>query len=78
MKNHFYMPYYGNKRTEVEEIYNNIDLTNIKIIIEPFCGSCAMSYYIWTQSKTKMKYILNDNNPYMKQMYDIIKNEFMK
>ena len=26
MKNHFIMPYAGNKREEVETIYNNLDL----------------------------------------------------
>ena len=61
MKNHFFFPYNGNKREEVEHIYNLLDLDNIYTIIEPFCGSCAMSYYIWTQNKDKnYKYILND------------------
>lgn len=61
MKNHFFFSYCGNKREEVEHIYNLLDLDNIDTIIEPFCGSCAMSYYIWTQNKDKnYKYILND------------------
>jgi len=61
MKNHFFFSYAGNKREEVENIYNLLDLENIDTIIEPFCGSCAMSYYIWTQNKDKnYKYILND------------------
>lgn len=61
MKNHFFFSYCGNKRQEVEHIYNLLDLDNIDTIIEPFCGSCAMSYYIWTQNKDKnYKYILND------------------
>lgn len=61
MKNHFFFPYAGNKRQEVENIYNNINLDGIDTIVEPFCGSCAVSYYIWTQNKDKnYKYILND------------------
>lgn len=61
MKNHFFFSYVGNKREEVEHIYNLLDLENIDTIVEPFCGSCAMSYYIWTQNKDKnYKYILND------------------
>ena len=61
MKNHFFFSYAGNKREEVEHIYNLLDLENIDTIVEPFCGSCAMSYYIWTQNKDKnYKYILND------------------
>ena len=61
MKNHFFYPYVGNKREEVEHIYNLLDLNNINTIVEPFCGSCAVSYYIWSQNKDKnYKYILND------------------
>ena len=71
MKNHFYIPYVGNKRQEVERLYEVIDFTDITTIIEPFCGSCAMSYYISTK-KTGLKYILNDNSPYLKDMYEIM------
>lgn len=74
MKNHFYMSYYGNKRQEVENIYNSIDLTHIDTIIEPFCGSCAISYYLSLQ-KPGMKFILNDNNPFLKEMYEILIND---
>ena len=57
MKNHFYFPYVGNKREEVEYILNNLNLDNITTIIEPFCGSCALSYYISTKYPNKFKYI---------------------
>jgi site-specific DNA-adenine methylase len=61
MKNHFFFSWVGNKRQEVEHIYDNINLDGINTIIEPFCGSCAVSYYIWTQNKDQnFKYILND------------------
>lgn len=63
MKNHFLFAYAGNKRNEVEEIYKNINFKNIDTIIEPFCGSCSLSYYIWTLNKDKnFKYILNDSD----------------
>ena len=61
MKNHFYMPYKGNKRQEVVRIFDEIDFEKLTTVIEPYCGSCAMSYYISTQY-TGIKYILNDNN----------------
>ncbi|KAJ1476284.1 S-adenosyl-L-methionine-dependent methyltransferase [Baffinella frigidus] len=63
MKNHFFFPYSGNKRQEVERLYDTFKdrIDDIKTIIEPYCGSCAFSYYIWTQNKDKdIKYILND------------------
>ena len=46
MRNHFIIPYIGNKREEVETIYNNIKnyIDDKKIIIEPFCGTSAVSY----------------------------------
>lgn len=76
MKNHFYISYPGNKRNEVINIVNNISFNNIKTIIEPFCGTCAMSYYIWVTNKDKnYKYILNDNNPYLQEMFNIIKDK---
>ena len=74
MKNHFYMPYKGNKRQEVEGIFNEINFENITTVVEPFCGSCAMSYYISTQY-TGIKYILNDNNSFLKDMYEIMIDE---
>ena len=61
-KNHFFYPYAGSKRTEVERIVNFIDLTNIDTIIEPFCGSCALSFYIASLYPNRFKYILNDND----------------
>jgi len=74
MKNHFYIAYAGNKRNEVKDIYDNINFENITTIIEPFCGSCAMSYYI-SLHKKNLKYILNDNNIFLKEMYEIIKDD---
>lgn len=61
MRNHFFISYVGNKRNEVTKIYNEIDLEGVENIVEPYCGSCAMSYYIWTLHKDKnFKYVLND------------------
>lgn len=74
MKNHFYISYAGNKRQEVEQIYNSIDFNDITTIIEPFTGTSAMSYYISLQ-RNGLKYILNDNNKYLKEMYNILKND---
>ena len=65
MKNHFIIAYPGNKRQEVEIIYKNLDFNNITTIIEPFCGSCALSYYISTIHPKKYKYILNDLDHYL-------------
>jgi site-specific DNA-adenine methylase len=75
MKNHFIIPYTGNKRQEVEIIYKNINLDNITTIIEPFCGSCALSYYISTQQPNKFKYVLNDLDKYLVELINIMKDE---
>ncbi len=69
---HFYMTYFGNKRKEMNIIYKNLNFDNIDTIIEPFCGSCAISFYIANLNPGKYKYILNDNNPYLKELYEII------
>lgn len=79
MKNHFIFPYSGNKRTEVENIYNTTKdiykYEDIKTIVEPFCGSCAYSYYISTLYPQKYKYILNDNSKTLYNIFLLIKNE---
>jgi len=75
MKNHFIFSYAGNKRQEVEKIYENLDLSNIDTIIEPFCGTSALSYYISTLHPKKFKYILNDNNKLLIELYKILKDD---
>jgi site-specific DNA-adenine methylase len=75
MKNHFFFQYTGNKRSEVITIYNQINFNNIHTIVEPFCGSCAISYYIWTLNKDKnYKYILNDIDPHLISLLKLIKD----
>ncbi len=73
-KNHFYISYFGNKRNEINQIYEHLNFDNTKIIIEPFCGSCAISYHIWLKHPD-LKFVLNDNNNYLKEMYEIYKDE---
>jgi site-specific DNA-adenine methylase len=75
MKNHFLISYSGNKRDEVERIYNNIDFDDKKIIIEPFCGSCALSVYIALKHPKKYKYIINDNDKYLIELIKLAKNK---
>ena len=74
MKNHFYISYNGNKRNEAENFYNSIDLSQIKTIIEPFVGTGAISYYIQTKNPD-LKFILNDNNKFIIEMYNIMKDD---
>ncbi len=79
MKNHFFFSYVGNKRQEVEHIYNNINLEGIDTIVEPFCGSCAVSYYIWSQNKDKnYKYILNDNDSNLIELLRLVRDNKYK
>lgn len=73
MKNHFYISYFGNKRNEVEQLYDNIDFNNINTIIEPYCGTGALSFYIASKHPKQYKYILNDNNRRLYEMFNMIK-----
>lgn len=78
MKNHFIIAYTGNKREEVEIIYKNIKIDdNIEYIVEPFCGSSSLSYYISLQNPKKYKYVLNDNDPFLIELYKIMKDEIL-
>jgi len=77
-KNHFIFSYAGNKRQEVKNIYDHVSdrLTNdIKNIIEPFCGTSALSFYISLQHPKKFTYYLNDNNKHLIELYKIMMDE---
>jgi hypothetical protein len=71
MKNHFFFPYAGNKRDEVENLYKIINLENKEIIVEPFCGSSAFSYYLAQMQPKKFKYILNDKDSDLIELYKV-------
>jgi hypothetical protein len=72
--NHFIYSYFGNKRTEAKDIIDNItNITDYKNIIEPFCGSSAISFYIWLIHKDEFNYYLNDNNNKLIEIYDLLK-----
>ncbi len=77
MNNHFFIGYAGNKRQEVKLIFEKIkdDINDKEFIIEPFCGTSALSYYISLQYPNKYKYILNDNNPFLIQLYNSCKDD---
>ena len=75
MKNHFIFPYTGNKRNEAKGFLENINLENKKNIIEPFCGSSALSFSIWLEHGDKFNYYLNDNDKKLIEVYNILKNE---
>lgn len=74
-KNHFFISYAGNKRTEVKEILKNINLEQYTTIIEPYCGSASLSYYISTLYPNKFKYILNDKNKHLIDIMKLIKDK---
>jgi site-specific DNA-adenine methylase len=78
MKNHFIISYPGNKRNEVQNvefIHDIKNLKNIKTICEPFAGTAAFSYYLSTLYPKKFKYILNDIDSNLIELYKTIKNE---
>ena len=77
MKNHFLIPYAGNKRNECEDLYNEFKdkLEKISTIIEPFCGTSSFSYYISLKHPKKFKYVLNDNNKFLIELYETAKDE---
>ena len=79
MKNHFIIGYGGNKRMECDKIYSLLDenkiLDNKEYIIEPFCGTSAISVYISMKHPKKYKYILNDNNKYLIELYKIMSDD---
>lgn len=75
--NHFIFSYRGNKRKEVKDIFNIIEphLNNIEIVIEPFCGSSAFSYFLSLKYPKRFKYILNDFDKNLIKLYKLLQND---
>ncbi len=73
--NHFIYAYDGNKRNEFNYIndFINNSYDDYDTIIEPFCGTSSISFNIWLKYPNK-KFILNDNNNDLIQIYNLIKN----
>ena len=74
MKNHFYISYFGNKRMEADILYNELDLEGVDTIVEPFCGSCAMSYYMWLKHPD-FNFVSNDKNKFLYDMNKTLIND---
>lgn len=75
MRNHFFFSYSGNKRNEVDKIIDAMNLKNVKIITEPYCGTSSMSFYISTLYPNKYKYVLNDIDDILVELYNTAKDE---
>jgi len=74
-RTHFPIPFWGNKRKECNNIIEQIDFDGIETIIEPFCGSSAISCFISKLYPKRFKYILNDMDTKLIELYKIIQNE---
>jgi site-specific DNA-adenine methylase len=74
-KNHFIYGYAGNKREEVEGIVNKMDMTGIKRIVEPFCGTSALSFYIAKLYPTAFTYHINDVDPMLIDLYKTMQDK---
>ena len=63
MKSLFYFSWFGNKRHEIKYIEPLLKKIEPETIVEPFCGSCALSlhYYI-NKEMTDIDYHVNDND----------------
>ena len=73
--NHFICPYAGNKRNEFKHLQSFINIDDYDIIIEPFCGSSAISFNLWKNGNKDKIYILNDNDITIYELYTIMKKE---
>lgn len=73
---HFPIAWKGNKRTEMKNIIEHVpNVESFDTIVEPYCGSCAFSYYMFTNSTKKFKYVLNDNDGRLMELLQIMKDD---
>jgi site-specific DNA-adenine methylase len=75
---HFIIQYKGNKRLETSTILPIINFNNKKNIIEPFCGTSAMSFAIWQQYGNQFNYYLNDIDEKLIEVYNLLKIKSIK
>ena len=77
MKNHFFFSWSGNKRGEIPKIYDYIKnkLDDIDTVIEPFCGSCAVSVFMSITYPGRFKYILNDIDENLIMLLEIARDD---
>jgi len=68
---HLYFSYTGNKRKEYKYIKDKFNFDGIKNIIEPFCGSAAISFNIWLEYGDKFNYYINDNDIKLIEIYKL-------
>jgi site-specific DNA-adenine methylase len=72
---HFICGYCGNKKNDFPFFKDYINYDGIDTIIEPFCGSSAISYLIWKIHGNKFNYYLNDLDNDLYNIYQLLKNE---
>lgn len=67
----------GNKRGEYKYFKDYIinDINKYNTIIEPFCGSSAISFNLWKDGHKDKVYILNDNDKDLIEIYNLIRTE---
>jgi site-specific DNA-adenine methylase len=74
-KNHFIFGYAGNKRQEVAMISAHLNLDDITTIVEPFCGTSALSCYLSILYPNRFIYRLNDIDSKLIELYYLLQNE---
>ncbi len=78
MTNHFIFSYAGNKRSEFKYLDNIIDNIDIyDTIIEPFCGSSAISFNLWLKHPNR-SFVINGNDKDLIKVYNLIKMKILK
>jgi len=70
---HLKFNYSGNKRNEYKNIEDKFNFDGIENIIEPFCGSAAISFNIWLKHKDKFHYYINDKDKDLIDIYQMFK-----
>jgi site-specific DNA-adenine methylase len=79
----FYTSYIGGKSSEIkyfkEDLYSLIDSGKITRIIEPFCGSCAVSYHLFEKyGSDKLEFHLNDIDSDLMRLLQEVKEKGSK
>lgn len=66
---HFPCTYFGNKRLEIKEFEAYLIKPETKTIIEPFAGTCAVSFYLNQKYPERFNFIAYDSSPEVIRIY---------
>jgi len=73
IRNHFYYSYVGSKNSEIPQFAAWLPTDQSTAIVEPFAGSAAVSYHLWTLGHRNIH--ISDRDPFLVELWRRVKDD---